>query len=266
VKDGGPPGPDQVHLWRIDLDGAPSEAPADVLDHTERTRCAALAQPRSRLRFAAAHGAMRVVLGRYLSVRPAALVLDYGRWGKPGLAERASGLRFSLSHSGSVALLAVTRCREVGVDVEFARGELDLQRFCGRWFPPDERDLVAAAGPEGGSQLFLRLWSRKEACVKAAGARLAHGLHLPVGTCPGPLLVRGTAPPLLGPWLVRDLDVPPGAAAAVALAGERPYRVVSYSWPQSLTFPHVNNGQLVEDGGQRDRPGSQRTPVRAGLP
>ncbi len=86
------------------------------------------------------------------------------------------------------------------------------------------------AGPEGETRRFTRLWTRKEACVKAAGGRLAQGMELPVAHPAGQFTVHRPGAALPGPWRVQDLTLPDGYAGAVALDGTRPFRAVVRSW------------------------------------
>ncbi|THC50583.1 4'-phosphopantetheinyl transferase superfamily protein [Streptomyces sp. A1499] len=235
-----PGAPDVVEVWRIPLGG--DDAPADladlvgVLDAEERSRAALAAREELRRRFVIAHGATRHVLGRRLGTAPGALRFSRGPWGKPEVAD-APGLRVSLTHSGDLALLAVTGSgRAVGVDVESLRPDGDGLRLARRFFPAAERDLVT--GGDAG-RVFTRLWTRKEACVKAAGGRLTQGFAVPVGHGTGreaeehtePVTVRGPDSGLPGPWTLRDLVMPdPGYSAAIALDGEGPFRTRLRVW------------------------------------
>nr|MDT0656952.1 4'-phosphopantetheinyl transferase superfamily protein [Micromonospora sp. DSM 115978] len=219
------PRPGTAHVWVIHLDVSARCAAAlrrRALPAGELTRLTRIDHPGARHRFAVTRGVARVLLGRYLGRDPRSLRWTAGRWGKPELAE--GGLRFSVSHSGDLGLLAVTRRRAVGVDVEFGRAGLDVESLAGRYFPRAESDLVSAAGPARRLTTYLRLWTRKEACVKAAGERIVDGLGLAVGGS-GPL-VRGHTGRLRGVWTVRDLAVGVDHVAALAVAGGGPCRVV----------------------------------------
>ncbi|MGW4898436.1 4'-phosphopantetheinyl transferase family protein [Kitasatospora sp. NPDC004240] len=219
-----------VEVWRfpLDLDEARVERLTGLLDERERGRLAALEDPEHRRRFAVSHGCVRLVLGGRLGVHPARVWLRTGRWGKPELDGGAATrrLRFSLSHSGDLAVLALCHGRDVGVDVELVRPDRDVTRFAARWFSPEESAWVAGARPPERIRRCLRLWTRKEACVKAAGGRLVQGLRLAVGTGPGPRLVDGAHGGLPGTWTVAGLTTGPGHVGAVAAEGARPFRVV----------------------------------------
>lgn len=232
------PAPDIVEVWHIrpDLTPASVAALARVLSEEETRRWRGFVDPRQRRVFLAAHGAARMILGGYLAAPPAELRLHTGRWGKPELDGHP--VRFSLSHAGGAILLAVSAARAVGVDIEYARPQGANTDLAARFFPAEESALVAAADSVQRPAVYLRLWTRKEACVKAAGARLVEGLGLRVAdsSMPGgvarsdPLLVVDGSGRLPGPWLVRDLPAPVGYAAALALCGSEPYRVRTRRW------------------------------------
>ncbi|WP_053729683.1 4'-phosphopantetheinyl transferase family protein [Streptomyces sp. WM6378] len=223
---------DTVHVWRIPLTAPPPLLArlSAVLDAEERRRGAAAAFVDTRRRHTVSHGAMRHILGHYLDRPPKDLIFRHGDWGKPELAGHEE-LRFSLSHCDDLALLAVTAGRDVGVDVERVHGD-DRTRLADRHFPPDEAAWVRAAG--GGraeaAARFARLWTRKEAWVKAAGGRLLENFHLPVS---GPDIgaLQDPAGRLPGSWRLSGLPAPDGYAAALALAGARPFTAELKSWP-----------------------------------
>lgn len=106
----------ELHVWhaRLDRDGWPG---AERLPAAERERVRRLGSPALRRRWTASRWALRGVLGRYLDRDPAAIELSLGERGKPSLAE-AAALRFNLSHSGELAVVALAAGIEVGVDVQ----------------------------------------------------------------------------------------------------------------------------------------------------
>jgi 4'-phosphopantetheinyl transferase len=109
------------------------------------------------------------------------------------------------------------------VDLQTLTGGIDPERMAQRYFPAGEAAYVAAAGTDEERTLrFVRLWTRKEACLKAAGARLSEGLGLPVGG-EGHIVVRDPSGALPGRYAVRDLPATQGFHAAVALTGEEAF-------------------------------------------
>ncbi|MEO3872002.1 4'-phosphopantetheinyl transferase superfamily protein [Nonomuraea sp. B12E4] len=220
---------DEVHLWPIPLaevregDSAwrgPGRAAWEELAPDERARALRTRDPRARARYVAARSRLRRTLASYLGVEPGAVRLRRGRHGKPELA--GDGPRFNLSHSGDVALLAVSATRDVGVDVERVRHDMDVVRLAHRFFTPGEYALVR--GAERPPDAFARLWTRKEACVKALGGTLFQGLAAPIAGGGGTRVV--VKPGGGGALRVTDLHAPEGFAAAVAVDGARPFLVV----------------------------------------
>nr|WP_168511842.1 4'-phosphopantetheinyl transferase superfamily protein [Streptomyces sp. S1D4-11]QIY98692.1 4'-phosphopantetheinyl transferase superfamily protein [Streptomyces sp. S1D4-11] len=215
----------EVHVWHFSLD-VPVDGFADVLSPEEEARRSRLASDLHRNRFAVAHGVKRGVLGLCLSMPPRQVPIVTGRWGKPRVA--GDEVTFSLSHSEGAALLAVSRHRDVGVDIERPRPALDPREFAARYFRPEESRQVASATSSRRWASFLALWTRKEACVKAVGARLGQALSLPVGL--GACHVSAPTGPTAVHWRVDDIPVRPGCVGAVALVGSAPFRVVAHTW------------------------------------
>jgi 4'-phosphopantetheinyl transferase len=133
-----------LHVWHARLDSG--EWPvAESLPAAERERATAMHRAEARRRWVAARWALREVLGRYLERGPAAVELRFGERGKPMLAEREASLRFNLSHSGELALIAIGEDREVGIDVQ----------------------LIGRRPAE-----FYAEWTRREAIAKCHGTGL----------------------------------------------------------------------------------------------
>lgn len=226
---------DLVRVWIVPVDVPPDIAAncRDVLDDSERARAEAFESPRDGQRFTVAHGALRMLAGRELRTRPAALTWNPGRHGKPGLAPPWSGLHTSLSHSGDMIAAAVSSDRPVGVDIQDVRPGLDPVALSARFFPPDEARYVAAGRDPGArADRFTRLWARKEAVVKAAGSRLWPNLKIAVH---GRDVVSCTEP--AGSHRVADVAVPAGFRAAVALDGAEPFVMEVAGWPGRGTAP-----------------------------
>jgi len=226
---GAPPplGADEVHVWRIELLPSPGVLArlGRHLSPDERRRAERFRFERDQRRFHAARGALRELLGGYLDAEPERLGFAEGAHGKPELAAPGgSGLRFNLSHSGELALCAVARGRELGVDIEQARELADAEAMARRFFSAAENAALAALPDAERLGAFFRCWTRKEAYLKAVGAGLLQALDgfdvtlFPeAGECG--LSVRGR-PEEAARWSLLALAVDPGYAAA--LVAERP--------------------------------------------
>lgn len=157
----------QVELWRLDLDRDDPEAPR-LLDPAERARAGRFAFEHLRRRFTAGRAGVRRVLAAYLGRAPEALAFARGPHGKPSLA---GGPPFSYSSAQGCGLLAVGRDREVGVDVERLREVPDAAGVAASAFTAEEVEAWRAAGGDARAA-FLRVWTRKEAALKALGVGL----------------------------------------------------------------------------------------------
>lgn len=121
---------------------------------------------------------LRLILGAYLGQPGKDLEFVYGPSGKPELASgtELGGLHFNLSHSGDWLALAVARDVAVGVDIEQRRELKRAGDLARRYFSPREAEhLAALAEPERSAQ-FFKLWTVREACIKAMGSSLARSL------------------------------------------------------------------------------------------
>jgi len=221
----------------------PTHAQAALAAHLseeEKQHMQALRRPDLRSRYAVAHGALRVLLGRYLGVAPRLCRYATGPRGKPMLAgaypamagDDASApgartgpgseatLHFNMSHAGTQALIAVARGVEVGVDIEQRRDMDDMAGVARTILSHADLDLWLALPEAQRVQAFYAIWTRKEAVSKAAGTGLYMDFPgLSVEFRPGrPAAVRRIEAAFgkPGEWLLAELDCAPGYSAALA--------------------------------------------------
>jgi 4'-phosphopantetheinyl transferase len=173
---------DEVQLWRVDLEAIRAEESRwrEVLSDDETKRASRFHFPADRQRFVAARALLRKILAAYLpATDPIELNFSYSKRDKPSLAvaHAASRLRFNVSHSGGIALYAVARRREIGVDVEQVRRDFDVEPIARRFFSAHEQKQLAALSAEQRVDAFFRCWTRKEAYIKATGDGLSLPLH-----------------------------------------------------------------------------------------
>ena len=215
--------PGEVHVWRVGLDASPECVGAWRQTRTddERARADRFRLEPLRRRYTAGRGRLRALLSRYVGLPPAEVALDSGPHGKPALANPATGIEFNLSHSGEVALIALSRRRAVGVDVEGTERQVAWDQVASRFFSPRERQALGAL-PEGQRRTaFFRCWTRKEAYVKATGQGLALGLtRFAVTLAPQePPAVAWVEGGRGEDWGLADVDPGPGCVGAVCAAG-----------------------------------------------
>lgn len=170
----------QVHVWRANLDVAERERSAlgRFLTDEERARAARFATDQLRHRFVVSRGLTRRLLGSYLKQDPQGLEFRLGEHDKPYLVGdlSAASLQFNISHSKDLALFAMTRGREIGVDLEWVRSNLDQTEIASRFFSVNEAARLRALPPEKQVHHFFELWTCKEAFVKAQGGGISFGL------------------------------------------------------------------------------------------
>ena len=162
--------PLDIHWLALDTAGSADTLAAQVSDD-ERARAARFARPVLRQRYLAAHAWLRTHLAARAGQTPLALAFDVGPFGKPAL-RGAGGCAFNLSHSDDLAVIATAASGEIGVDVEVLAPMADAAALAAHHFTRDERAALAAAPPAGRTAAFLLGWTRKEACMKAAGCGL----------------------------------------------------------------------------------------------
>ena len=216
-----------VHLWRLDLQARARgvEKWKSILSADEKSRAARYHREIDRQYFIAARATLRQILGSYLQIDPAALTFAYSEKEKPSLggSEAGSGIEFNISHSGAIALLAFAREREIGVDVEQIRRDFETARIAARFFSASEQKQLPALPEEQRSEAFFLCWTRKEAYIKATGKGLSLPLHeFDVSLAPkeqNALLACRPDPRERAKWVMRDIVVPEGYAAAICVSG-----------------------------------------------
>jgi 4'-phosphopantetheinyl transferase len=216
------PPPGEVHLWRIDLQTGDAEADRALLSPAEQARADRFLDPEGRRRHVRGRAVLRRLLGQCLGTDPRALALSEGAHGKPFLGG-GDDLHFNLSHSGETALVALAAGMEIGVDLEEGTRKVGAAGgVAARWFTPEEQAAWEAEARSPAA--FLRLWTRKEAVMKAHGGGLAAGMDRFSVAAPLPgsrvlwppaVLWEGT------PYAVIDLAPGGGAVGALAVAGAR---------------------------------------------
>lgn len=218
----------EVHLWRLDLQAGARRVDQgkSILSADEKTRAARYHREIDRQHYIAARATLRQILGSYLKTNPAALTFAYSEKEKPSLggAEAVAGIEFNISHSGSIALLAFARQREIGVDVEQIRRDFDTAQIAARFFSAAEQKQLAALPEQQRADAFFLCWTRKEAYIKATGKGLSLPLHqFDVSLAPqeqDALLATRPDAHERTRWVMRDISVPEGYAAAICVSGD----------------------------------------------
>lgn len=224
----------EVHVWSCRLDAVPDAIAycTTLLAEDETARATRFRVSTDRDRFIVAHALLRRVLARYLETDAARLLFGQADFGKPFLINYPE-LCFSLSHSGEFALVALAR-REVGVDIERVDRQIEIDGVAASAFSVLELAELRTMVPAERRAAFFRLWTRKEAYVKARGEGLRRSTHsFSVSSRADDddaFLTDSTDSEARQGWRVGDIAAPDGYCAALAVA-QREWPVQRFDAP-----------------------------------
>jgi 4'-phosphopantetheinyl transferase len=223
-----------VQVWIVELDtGVPPGGGGDttepgpelaILSDDERARAARFVRARDRRRFARCRAALREILGALLGEPADSLRFRSFAKGKPELDRGLSviePLRFNVSHSDNLALIAVSQGREIGVDLERLRPITEAERIVASFFTAAEQEAFAAIPHPERAEAFLRGWTRKEAVLKGLGMGIS-GLAARHETGFGTSSLTGGFTPAepvsrVDRWMMWEATPRPGFVAALAV-------------------------------------------------
>jgi 4'-phosphopantetheinyl transferase len=218
----------EIHVWRVSL--AQTESCLQYLQQTlssdERTKADRFVFPKDRSQFIVSRGALRAILSRYVNITSHILRFDYNPYGKPSLivAQGGNTLRFNLSHSRGMALIAITKNRDIGVDIESINPNFSCLEIAEKFFSPLENSVLRSLPEHLQATAFFTCWTRKEAYIKAVGKGLSIPLNqFDVSLAPGEpaalLNVEGN-PEEASKWSLIELFPSSDLVGAVAVAGD----------------------------------------------
>jgi 4'-phosphopantetheinyl transferase len=141
------------------------------LDPDERARATRFRFDADHGDYVLAHALWRATLAICLEQAPEAIVLGREPGGRP-LLPAFPGHATSLSRSGPWAAVAVANAPTVGVDIERFPPRLPLDEVMAMAATPAEHRQWGALAGAQRQHAMLRLWTRKEAMLKAFGAGL----------------------------------------------------------------------------------------------
>jgi 4'-phosphopantetheinyl transferase len=236
-------GCDEVHVWRTTLDLPLScvQSLEQTLAADERIRSQQFRFPKDRIHYIVARGILRAILGRYLASDPRTLQFHYSQHGKPSLVgESGSGaLFFNITHSRRMALYAITRGREIGIDLEYIDSSMAWEEIAERFFSPYEVSMLRVAPTQMQREAFLSCWTRKEAYLKARGTGLSLALsQFDVSVAPkvsAAILSTGEEDRDISCWSLHDLSPDSGYVAALAVEGYS-YHLKCWQWPGGIGY------------------------------
>jgi 4'-phosphopantetheinyl transferase len=224
-----PLGAGELHVWRIHLANlvAKSHELRAILSAEEVSRSDRYIRSADSAKFVSSRAALRLILAGYLGQSADRVVVKTGEFGKPYVPKTMNynDLKFNLSHSGELCVVATSYRNEVGIDIEKIRNDIPVEDLAARNFALQEIAELEALPNELRVLGFFLCWTRKEAYVKAKAA----GLQIPldqfsVSLTPGrPAEIQGEE---TDGWTILSLD--PGEGYVAALVTETGVESVKY--------------------------------------
>jgi len=215
-----------IHVWQIStaLEPGFTGELRKIMSPEECERAGRFFFERDRRAFSVCRGLLRILLGLYTQEPASGIEFTFGPQGKPALKTPTSDVRFNVSHSGELAMLAFALGRDIGLDVEIKRSDVDFADLARSSFSPAERFAVTALPAHEQARLFYEYWTCKEACIKADGRGMSVPLDrfsiIPVSGSPWRRAIEVDQDPVLSASMqIRILPCEPNHAAAVASVG-----------------------------------------------
>jgi len=229
----------QVHVWRVSLlQEAVGEFWDPILSQEELQRAARFAFGRDRHTYTVTRGILRTLLGQYLALPPAKIRFFYNPFGKPSLdpLQNPRHLTFNISHAHHFSLLAFGAAVDLGIDVEHS-GKSAVVDLAPMVCSPREQEQFRKMLPTDRERAFLRLWTHKEAILKALGAGLSVSPERIEVTLPPeePVQLLKGIPEMgeIANWSLCELSVQEEYAAALAVRA-RPMAVSLWEWRERI--------------------------------
>jgi 4'-phosphopantetheinyl transferase len=229
---------DEVHIWKVDLTRILALGPAlDLTLAPEESRWAKqFSQGQARRRYLLSCAVRRDILAGYLNAEPSELEFRYGVHGKPELANHA--IHFNVTHSHRLAVCAVSKSLQLGVDVE--RMQAGVEEEISGWFFSSRAIRFLESLPRPRRQrVFFQGWTRMEAYAKALGIGLTIDFENleALLTASGPVFYGAGQPAASSEvcWL-HDFQPRKGYVAALAVRGGE-CKVKYWKWQSKSVRP-----------------------------
>ena len=170
---------DDIHIWSADLNISHIKLLRyyKYLSPLEYNRAKGFKFDKDRRTFIACTGILREILAGYINISPETISFRYNDFGKPFLANYCSRLYFNSSRSASVALYIFSGVYEVGIDIEKVRYMNSLNDIVLQFFSDEEITYFKKLSSQEFTREFYKLWTKKEAFVKAIGMGLSFPLN-----------------------------------------------------------------------------------------
>ena len=218
---------DDIHVWVIDLTSSAIKWDdySVLLSRDELFRAQRYKFRDDRNNFITRRGILRLLLSFYINVEPSLIQFEYRSLGKPFIIplDHHQSIRFNLSHTRELAAIAITQFKEVGIDIEKCNSQIDYRQISERFFTENERIKLLSCREDKRIKMFTRIWTRKEAFVKALGLGMSMPLeNIDILRSPGQKQLNCNRELWHGyheSTTLRDLSFPHDHLGAVAICG-----------------------------------------------
>lgn len=227
-----------VHVWKISLEGAVEPNEFTSLSDDEILKIDRLRSQRHRAYAVSMKEQLRALLSCYMGLLPSDIRFQQAAFGKPYIID--SPISFNVSHSGSMALVAITLEKELGVDIENWRHLDNLEGMVCRNFSKAEQAQWLNIADDERMSTFFNIWTCKEAFIKATG----RGLGLGVSRCgfslsqPNQLLECPDEYGDVSRWTCVSIDVGDQTSASLIVKSNRCQPII-------YTFDPDNPPQII---------------------
>lgn len=171
----------EVHIWRssISFDEDLLSSYLKTLSNDEITRSNSFYFKKDKIRYITAKGILRNIIGRYTQLKSETIEFVYNRFGKPYLItnQNSQKLYFNIAHSHDYVVYAFTKNIDIGVDLELCQDISDLEEVAEYFFSCDEYLYLQTLSDKKKQDYFYKIWTLKEAFVKATGLGLSYDLR-----------------------------------------------------------------------------------------
>jgi len=172
-------GDNEIHIWLnyLNLHQARLKHLYPLLSAAEKERSERFKHYKPRKNFIASHGFLHTVLSYYIDVPASEITFKHAEQGKPSIIDEQNkkNIQFNLSHSGNLAILAICKNNQLGVDIEHTDRKTDWAGIARRFFTANEQQDFFKLDESIQEDAFYKIWTRKEAHMKVTGK----GLSLP---------------------------------------------------------------------------------------
>jgi 4'-phosphopantetheinyl transferase len=168
--------PSNVEVWvlKLNLEMPLPSLDLAMLNEGERLRALLFRRHEDQVRSVATRAALRRMLASRVMRRPDRLSFIVNQYGKPRL-EGDFGIEFNVSHAGRFAMIALSTCGPVGIDIESYDRGIDTENLSSYVFTPRERQSPLRRS--GEAEDFIERWVAKESILKALGLGISENLQ-----------------------------------------------------------------------------------------